>query len=565
MNISVPSSGSNAPKRWLCVWVIAWLGISTLWGGDTDGDGYSDEVENYYDWNVSLVDQRIRGGFSRTDSGLIGVSLNGGGLVRVSSDPSGMIPEYTVGLESNSTHLTAPIDPLVGNKRFLYWERNGQIVRGAGGVPMPEVQEQNASAGVQLTARFSDSTEDRDGDGLEDWLEKKVQDISLNNSDDPDGDGYTLLQEQEHGFSPFLRDSRRRGGTSSSRSAIVSVTLGQGGVLDVGSDPAGLIDSVSLPMSNEDSYTTQVVKQTIGDMRFLYWERDGEILRGPGGVPVHSYTEKNIGWGKTLTARFLDKDQRTTPGQIDWRKLRLGGLHLTDDYDGDGDGYNFQEEVKYGFSEFLVDTRRRGGFSRSDSAMLTIHPPDEVPSPTVPSDADGDGIADVFDLDTDGDGSTDEEEMDNGTNPNDAQSFRLDQQYAVEEVLRIDFSQNEVTPLQSNGWEGLASSVDGPAPVSGSFSSSQAVDGSLEVSVSGQTHWRDYEVVNQGPHYSMTNLLSDVVFCNNGGTITLTLKDLKPGRYLMKTYHHLSEDYGDTTFDIRVSMLVRVVLRSLKN
>ena len=90
------------------MWVIALLGISTLWGGDTDGDGYSDEVENYYDWNVSLVDQRIRGGFSRTDSGLIGVSLNGGGLVRVRSDPSGMIPEYTVGLESNSTHLPHP-------------------------------------------------------------------------------------------------------------------------------------------------------------------------------------------------------------------------------------------------------------------------------------------------------------------------------------------------------------------------------------------------------------------------------------------------------------------------
>ena len=64
---------------------------------DTDGDGYSDADENRYDWNTSLVDQRIRGGISKTESALIGVSLDGGGLVKVSSDPPGMINEYSKG------------------------------------------------------------------------------------------------------------------------------------------------------------------------------------------------------------------------------------------------------------------------------------------------------------------------------------------------------------------------------------------------------------------------------------------------------------------------------------
>ena len=44
------------------------LGIFSLWGLDSDGDGYSDEVENRYDWNASLTDQRIRGGISKTAS-----------------------------------------------------------------------------------------------------------------------------------------------------------------------------------------------------------------------------------------------------------------------------------------------------------------------------------------------------------------------------------------------------------------------------------------------------------------------------------------------------------------
>ena len=71
---------------------------------------------------------------------------------------------------------------------------------------------------------------------------------------------------------------------------VTSVTLGNGGVLEVGSDPPGLVDPVSLPMSNDQKYSTVVVNPIIGNQRFLYWERDGVILRGPGGVPLQRYT-----------------------------------------------------------------------------------------------------------------------------------------------------------------------------------------------------------------------------------------------------------------------------------
>ena len=45
---------------------------------------------------------------------------------------------------------------------------------------------------------------------------------------------------------------------------MTSVTLGNGGVLEVGSDPPGLIDAVSLPMSNQQSYSTVVVDPKSG-------------------------------------------------------------------------------------------------------------------------------------------------------------------------------------------------------------------------------------------------------------------------------------------------------------
>ena len=533
-----------------------WLGVfmaGPLWGVDSDGDGYLDTVENHYDWNVSLVDERRSGGISKTSSETIGVSLGAGGLVKVSSDPPGMTSEYSIGVQSGGNHMTATIDPIVGTKRFLYWERNGQIVRGLGGVPHPEIKENNASNGSNLVAKFTELSEDSDNDEMKDWFERRVQDITLERDDDPDGDGYTLFEEHEHGFSPFLKDSRRRGGTSSSRSAVSPVTLGNGGVLDVLSDPIGVINSVSLPMSNDDSYDTEVVNPIIGNQRFLYWERDGVIQRGPGGVPLQRYTETNVGWGKTLTAKFMNQNTNTDGGLADWIEMRLGGMHVQQDDDNDTDGYSLLTERKYGFSIFLADTRRRGGFSKSASGTLTIHAPNDVPVPPAPPDADGDGIADVYDLDTDGDGSTDEEEFGNGTDPNDDQSFTLQQFLALEDSLNIDFSQNTVTPLQSNGWEGFASSLDTSDPVEHSYTRVHGVDGSIEVKIQGQSHWRDYAVIHGGDHKPWTNLLSDVVFCNNEGTITITLKDLKPGRFRMKTFHHLAEDYGNTKFDLKVS------------
>ena len=108
------------------------------------------------------------------------------------------------------------------------------------------------------------------------------------------------------------------------------MTLGNGGVLEVGSDPPGLIDAVSLPMSNQQSYSTVVVDPKVGTQRFLYWERDGVILRGPGGVPLQRYTETDIGWGRTPTAKFIHQNTNTDGGLPDWVEMRVGVEYKTD-------------------------------------------------------------------------------------------------------------------------------------------------------------------------------------------------------------------------------------------
>ena len=111
------------------------------------------------------------------------------------------------------------------------------------------------------------------------------------------------------------------------------------------------------------------VNPTIGNLSFLYWERDGIILRGAGGVPLRDI-RKPMWVGKTLTAKFLN----SVPIQM--AGCRIGSIEgrwaIQSTDDTDGDGYSLQTEHKYGFSN-SGRYQKAGGFSKSASSMLTIH------------------------------------------------------------------------------------------------------------------------------------------------------------------------------------------------
>ena len=113
-------------------------------------------------------------------------------------------------------------------------------------------------------------------------------------------------------------------------------------------------------------------------------------------------------------------------------------------------------------------------------------------------------------------------------------------------ILSVDFSQGTDAPLQP-GFQ--AFSFDDANPHTLTYASAEATDGDIDVTVSGQTHFRDYNSVTGGPFVGLNYLLSDSVLRNANGVMTLTLGDLKPGTYEITTYHH-STQYDDGIFDL---------------
>ena len=108
-------------------------------------------------------------------------------------------------------------------------------------------------------------------------------------------------------------------------------------------------------------------------------------------------------------------------------------------------------------------------------------------------------------------------------------------------VLKVDFGQNDTNPLQA-GFQGFnpwgSSSPDNGSVQTQTYANAEATDGTIDVTMQGYTHWRDYNSITGGPYQPQSNLLSDMALRNNYGTMTLTIKDLKAGSYVLKTYHH---------------------------
>jgi len=123
-------------------------------------------------------------------------------------------------------------------------------------------------------------------------------------------------------------------------------------------------------------------------------------------------------------------------------------------------------------------------------------------------------------------------------------------------TLSVDFSSsiNEGSGpggLQEGFLPFDATEDDGTGPVTRTLPSGVGVGGTVDVTMAGYTHFRDYAGLT-GAFAGESPLLSDMVLRNADGEMTLTFEDLLPGVYDIEMFHHSSE-FGGGSFDIELA------------
>ena len=126
--------------------------------------------------------------------------------------------------------------------KFGYWTSGSDRLTNTSGqsVITPTVQVQGA---LVLTAYYFPENQDSDADGLLDWYEfRNFGDLTKTGSDDPDGDGFSLTQENQLGQEAIIPDLVEDGGISFGSSGVTTYADPSMFKVTTQSSPAGFVE-----------------------------------------------------------------------------------------------------------------------------------------------------------------------------------------------------------------------------------------------------------------------------------------------------------------------------------
>ena len=366
---SQDSDGDGLPD-W---WEMHYFGnLDQTASGDPDGDGFTNLDEYVRGQSPLLFNEHAHGGISRRRSPNIIVIQDTAtyALITETSDPAGVIQQQRVVTKGVPITTTTPPVNSAG-WQFTGWLKDGlRWDQPTDFQPIPFTP----TTDMNLVARYTLATQDSDGDGFLDWKELLwFESLQYTNNSDPDGDGFTIAEEETRGFSSLAADELAHGGISRRRSPAFFVDTTGRVPFRQTSDPATILEQT-------DYYTPGTVvtlpdknNHTFSNYKFAWWDINGVRLEDASGVALTGFTF-TLNSATTATAHYIDPTVDTDgDGILDWVEWTYyGTLANGPTSDTDGDGFTLAEELVRGQSPRVVDTLEHGGISRRRSPAFFV-------------------------------------------------------------------------------------------------------------------------------------------------------------------------------------------------
>src|ERR1043166_5403517 len=195
---------------------LQWRYYGSLTNGpnsDTDGDGFSFSDELARGYSPVIPDQIADGGvMMRLSDTTVYRDTSQMKNYVIRSDPQGVIAAQA-GYVTNGMPVSTPTITYgaTGGSYFGYWAAHGIRQADGSGAALPSVRLPMTND-VLAIARFF-SAGDRNTNGLDDWYEWYwFGNLNLTQTNDPDGDGFTIADELARGYSPVISDQIADGG-----------------------------------------------------------------------------------------------------------------------------------------------------------------------------------------------------------------------------------------------------------------------------------------------------------------------------------------------------------------
>ena len=391
---------------------------------DSDGDSFSLAEELKLGLSSVIDDNISEGGISVRRSAKVFVNLGGASKVTIQSTPPGLVSSSLTYPEINSTYTTPSLSGLQNGYYFSHWEVNGVRQADPTGLGLSQVTKK-LTEDKSFIAKYYPEDEDLDQDGIPDWFEWHEQgNLDLNGTSDPDGDGFTLAEENKLGLSSLIFDQISEGSISTRRSKTHSYVRDLNDPTD--SDGDGLTDSEEIQRGTN---TKKV-------------DTDGDGFSDPdelsdGTDPLLASSFRNVAPTRLLSqttliiaenqpvdthvGNILGFDPNDPQGTGQYHFIFVDGNGSRDNqlFNLASDGslssatiFDYEALVQeFGDANLTIRVRV------SDSANLFFEDSLPVTVINVIEDFDQDGIEDSIDSDDDNDGFTDALEKELGTDP----------------------------------------------------------------------------------------------------------------------------------------------------
>jgi hypothetical protein len=334
-----------------------------------DGDAYLNSEELAKSLHPNVNNLPDHGGISRR-RWIASVIQDPSHYVRLTelSDPAGVVNQTRIVPKDAPITLSTPPASTAGHY-FTGWLLNGaRFDRPADLQPITITP----TSDMILVARYTPEATDTDADGLQDWREWLwFESLQYVNTSDPDGDGFTIAQEQERGFTPLAADFLDHGGLSRRRAAAIYVNFTGQLPFRIASDPATILDSLTYYPTGSLVPVPSKEGHTYGGYQFTWWDLNGTRQQDASGaaLPGFSFT---LNTPSTATGHYIDPNIDTDGDGIkDWNEWTyFGGLNFDQNSDPDGDGFTYTQELARGQAPQVADALAQGGLSRRRSAAI---------------------------------------------------------------------------------------------------------------------------------------------------------------------------------------------------
>jgi hypothetical protein len=390
------SGGAQNPARYTVAGAVDAVAIYLPSADDTDSDSLPDWWENRYFGNLSETGSTNPDGdaypnseeFAKGHHPRVHNLPDHGGLsrrrwiasviqdpvrfVRLTelSEPAGVILQSRIVPKGAAVTLANPPASTAGYY-FTGWMLNGaRFDRPADWQPISVTP----MVDTTLVARYILETVDSDGDDLPDWKEWLWFDgLQYDKNSDPDGDGYTIAEEQQRGFTSLAPDLLANGGISRRRAAPIYVDFTGQLPFRLASDPATILDQLSYHPTGLRITVPSKEGHASGGYQFTWWDLNGTRQQDASGaaLPGFAFT---LNAPSTATAHYIDPNIDTDGDGIkDWNEWTYFGSLIHDaESDPDHDGFSYAAELARGQGPQVADLLSHGSVSRRRSSPVFV-------------------------------------------------------------------------------------------------------------------------------------------------------------------------------------------------